>query len=207
MSIEALLLIIPACFMINMIPGPNMLLSLKHAVQHGYKASIIAVAGRFIAFIFYASLTALGLGIIIASSIWAFTVIKVIGAIYLVYVGIMTIKNGININDLDTSIGIKSSYYSLFKQEAIMALTNPKIILIFTALLPQFITSTENFTTQFFILTLVFCALELIAASVYIVGILLFADKFKSTKGQSILSKSIGGFLIGFGVLMVTSKQ
>ncbi len=207
MTIEALLLMIPAIFLINMIPGPNILLAIRNAIQYGYIHAMIGVTGRYISFALYGSLTAFGLGIIIANSIWAFTIIKIIGAIYLIYIGYLNFKNGINLGDL---VGLKSqqkNVFRLFKEEAFVALLNPKIILIFTALLPQFITTAENFNQQFFSLTLLFCIGELVATSIYVIGILLFAKKFKSPKGQSILSKSIGGFLIGFGILMATSKQ
>lgn len=207
MTIEALFLMIPACFLINMIPGPNILLAIRNGIQHGYIASMVGVMGRFISFALYATLTAVGLGIIIANSLWAFTVIKIIGAIYLVYIGIMNIRKGIKFDQVETKNVKKASYFKLFKEEAVVAITNPKIVLIFTALLPQFITSTENFGEQFFWLTLMFCGLELIASSVYVVSILFFADKFKSTKGQTMLSRIIGSFLIGFGFLMLTARQ
>ncbi|MGL1920162.1 MAG: LysE family translocator [Hyphomicrobiales bacterium] len=207
MTIEALFFMIPACFMINMIPGPNILLCIRNGIQHGYIASMVGVMGRFISFAVYASLTAIGLGIIIANSVWAFTIIKVIGAVYLVYIGIKNIRKGIKLDNISATSDAPTSYFKLFKEEALVALTNPKIILIFTALLPQFITSTENFNEQFFWLTVMFCGLELVASSVYVVAVLLFAEKFKSAKGQTILSRVIGGFLIGFGFLMLTSKQ
>lgn len=207
MTIETLLLMIPACFAINMIPGPNMILAIRNGIQHGYWASLTGVFGRFLSFVFYAVLTVVGLGIIIANSIWAFTAIKIIGAIYLVYIGIMSIKNGMNLGDLNAQKQAKVSYFALFKQEAVVGFTNPKIVLIFTALLPQFISSTADFNTQFFWLTLMFCALELVSSSIYVIGALLFADQFKSTKGQNILSRIIGSFLIGFGLIMLGAKQ
>lgn len=207
MNIEALLLMIPACFAINMIPGPNIILSIRNGIQTGYWSSMVGVFGRFAAFIFYAILTIVGLGIIIANSIWAFTAIKIVGAIYLIYIGVMSVKNGMNLGDLEHNTGAKPSYYAIFKEEAMVGFANPKIVLIFTALLPQFINSTQDFNTQFFWLTLLFCALELISTSIYVGGVLLFAEKFKSQKGQTILSRLIGGFLIGFGVLMAASNK
>ncbi|MCJ8322368.1 MAG: LysE family translocator [Rhizobiales bacterium] len=207
MTIEALLLMIPACFAINMIPGPNIILSIRNGIQTGYVSSMVGVFGRFTAFIFYAILTVVGLGIIIANSLWAFTAIKIVGAIYLIYIGVMSIKNGMNLGDFEQDIGTQRSYYVIFKEEALVGFTNPKIVLIFTALLPQFISSTQDFTSQFFWLTAMFCALELVSTSIYVGGVLLFAEKFKSHKGQTILSRLIGSFLIGFGVLMAASNK
>lgn len=207
MNIDALLLMIPACFAINLIIGPNMLLSIRNGVQHGYLSSMIGMMGRLLAFVFYAIVTVIGLGAIIANSVWAFTIVKVIGAIYLVYIGIMSIKNGMNLGDLNPTTQSKVSYFALFKQEAVVGFTNPKIILIFTALLPQFINSADDFNSQFFWLTAMFCFLEIVTTTIYVVAALLFADKFKSAKGQSFLSKFIGAFLIGFGMIMLTAKQ
>lgn len=207
MTIETLFFMIPACFAINMIPGPNNVLAIRNGIQHGYWASMVGVLGRFLSFGLYALLTVLGLGLIIANSLWAFTIIKIIGAFYLIYIGIMSVKNGMNLGDLNAVTTEKVSYFKLFKQEAVVGFANPKIVLIFTALLPQFITSTEDFNHQFFWLTIMFCLLELVATSVYIISTLQFAEKFKSTKGQTILSRIIGSFLVGFGLLMLTAKQ
>lgn len=207
MTIETLILMIPACFAINMIPGPNIILAIRNGIQHGYGASMVGVLGRFLSFIFYAILTVIGLGIIIANSLWAFTAIKIIGAIYLVYIGIMSIKNGMNLGDLETKNVGKPNYFALFKQEAVVGFTNPKIVLIFTALLPQFISSTADFNVQFFWLTLMFCGLELVSTTLYVMTALLFSKQFKSHKGQTILSRIIGSFLVGFGLLMLTAKQ
>lgn len=207
MNIEALLLMIPACFAINLIIGPNMLLSIRNGVQHGYMSSMVGMMGRLLAFVFYAIITVIGLGAIIASSALAFTIVKVIGAIYLVYIGIMSIKNGMNMGDLEATDQAPVNYFTLFKQEAVVGFTNPKIVLIFTALLPQFINAADDFNSQFFWLTLMFCFLEIVSTSIYVAAALLFADKFRSAKGQNFLSKSIGTFLIGFGMLMLTAKQ
>lgn len=207
MTIETLLLMIPACFAINMIPGPNNVLAIRNGLQHGYWASMVGVLGRFLPFIFYALLTVFGLGIIIANSVWAFTTIKFIGAFYLIYIGIMSIKNGMNLGDLNLVQQKKTYYFKLFKQEAMVGFANPKIVLIFTALLPQFISSTENFNVQFFWLTIMFCVLELLATSIYVITTSRFAEKFKSRKGQTVLSRIIGSFLVGFGLLMLTAKQ
>lgn len=207
MTIEALLLMIPACFAINMIPGPNNVLAIRNGLQHGYWASMVGVLGRFLSFSFYALLTVFGLGIIIANSVWAFTAIKIIGACYLIYIGIMSIKNGMDLGDLNALESEKTNYFQLFKQEALVGFTNPKIVLIFTALLPQFISSTENFNQQFFWLTIMFCLLELVATSIYVIATSQFAEKFKSRKGQTVLSRIIGSFLVGFGLLMLTARQ
>lgn len=207
MTIEALLLMIPACFVINMIPGPNIILSIRNAIQYGYFASMVGIWGRLVAFVFYATLTVIGLGIIITNSVWAFNAVKIIGAIYLVYIGIMSFKNGMKLDNFEATEASKVNYFTLFKQELIVGITNPKVVLIFSALLPQFISTEADFNTQFYLLTAMFCFLEIVSTSLYILVILRFANVFKSTKGQNILSRTIGTFLIGFGVVMLGAKQ
>lgn len=184
-----------------------MVLSIRNTIQFSYFQALIGVTGRFISFLIYGSLTGFGLGLIIAQSIWAFNILKIAGVVYLLYLGIQNFRNGMKLNLDSMNQGKKQSSFKLFKEEAIVAIANPKIILVFTALLPQFITSTENFRFEFMILTLIFCLTELLAAAIYLIFIMFFADKFQSQKGQNIMSKAIGSFLIGFAVIMATSTK
>lgn len=84
MPLETLLLFVPACFALNMAFGPNNLLSLTIGARYGLRAALLAAAGRLFAFTMMIAVAALGMGALLLASGIAFTVVKFLGAAYLV---------------------------------------------------------------------------------------------------------------------------
>ena len=87
MSLQTLLLFIPACFALNMAFGPNNLLSLMNGARHGATPAIVASVGRLIAFLIMIVIAAVGLGALLMTSEVLFSVVKWVGAAYLVWLG------------------------------------------------------------------------------------------------------------------------
>ena len=86
MDLSSLLLFIPACFALNMAPGPNNLLSLHNASRYGLRTACVAGAGRILAFSGMIALAAMGLAVVLHTSEYLFLAIKVVGASYLFYI-------------------------------------------------------------------------------------------------------------------------
>lgn len=86
MEFWKLLLFIPACFALNMTPGPNNLLSMNNARCYGFKAALVAGFGRIVAFSFMIALAASGLAVVLYTSEALFFVIKLVGALYLLWI-------------------------------------------------------------------------------------------------------------------------
>ena len=86
MDLSSLLLFIPACFALNMAPGPNNLLSLHNASRYGLRTACVAGAGRILAFCGMIALAAMGLAVVLHTSEYLFLAIKVVGAAYLFYI-------------------------------------------------------------------------------------------------------------------------
>lgn len=86
MDLSSLLLFIPACFALNMAPGPNNLLSLHNASRYGLRTACVAGAGRLLAFSGMIALAAMGLAVVLHTSEYLFLAIKVLGAGYLFYI-------------------------------------------------------------------------------------------------------------------------
>ena len=165
MSIETLLLFLPACFALNMAPGPNNLLSIANGTRYGFTRACIAGAGRLIAFVGMIALAASGLAVVLLASELTFYCIKVAGALYLFYLAIQLWRSepGEVVSD---SQGERTTWL-LAKQEFLVAVGNPKAILIFTAFLPQFVNTAHPAGSQFFILGSAFLALEWVAIAAY----------------------------------------
>jgi homoserine/homoserine lactone efflux protein len=139
-------------FLLSMTPGPAVLLIISQAMKFGGRASIKGTLGIQIANTLYFILSAAGLGTLLLASAQLFQVIKWLGAAYLVFLGIkMLMSKGELSEQLEQATSQQVSR-KLFSQGLVTQLANPKAIVFFTALLPQFITTEENVLLQFFIL-------------------------------------------------------
>ncbi|MDH4442242.1 MAG: LysE family translocator [Rhizobium sp.] len=165
MTLETLLLFIPACFALNMAFGPNNLLSVSVGAQYGLGAAVLSAAGRLAAFIVMIGISACGLGAILAASEIAFTVMKTLGAAYLLWIGFRLMRG--KIEPPSPHLSARSEdLLELARREFLVAAGNPKAVLIFTAFFPQFVAADE-YWVSFATLGGVFLALELVAVAVY----------------------------------------
>jgi len=165
MNLLTLVLFIPACFALNMAPGPNNILLMNNAQSYGFKYAICAGIGRLVAFVMMIILAATGLVSILYASETLFLIIKILGAIYLFWIAYQLYCANVETSDIKRIAN--HSIYQLAKQEFLLAIGNPKAILIFTAFLPQFIDPLLNPSHQFYVLGSVFLGLEFIAISLY----------------------------------------
>lgn len=104
MDIWKLLLFIPACFALNMAPGPNNLLAMNNARCYGFRAAFVASLGRIAAFSAMIALSASGLAVILYTSEMLFLAIKLVGALYLLWIAFNLWRSESSpISDLDNS--------------------------------------------------------------------------------------------------------
>ena len=85
MDLATLSLFLPACFALNMAPGPNNLLSVSNATRYGFRRACTAGIGRIVAFAGMIALAGAGLSVVLQTSEWLFHAIKIVGAAYLLY--------------------------------------------------------------------------------------------------------------------------
>ncbi|MBD8757766.1 LysE family translocator [Pseudomonas coleopterorum] len=166
MDLTTLLLFIPACFALNMAPGPNNLLSINNAAHHGYKAACLAGFGRLVAFSGMIALAAMGLAAVLFASEWLFLVIKTVGALYLLWLA-WSLWTGEPADMADDATASRPSLWLMLRREFLIAAGNPKAILIFTAFLPQFVDPQQPVGAQFAVLGALFLILEWIAVGLY----------------------------------------
>lgn len=194
-----LLVFIPACFALNLAFGPNNLLSINYGAQRGIGFASLAGTARLAMFVPMIIASALGLGALLSVSAVAFNILKVIGAIYLVYLGLRLMLSGAR-PELNTQKTRTLSIKDALRAEGTVALSNPKAILIFAAFFPQFV-NTQHYWLSYAILAALFLTLEAVAIIVY--GILgRLARKFTAKRlhwlqrGSSIGMMTFGGLLL-----------
>ncbi|WP_438864724.1 LysE family translocator [Neptunicella sp.] len=137
-----------AALLLSLSPGPSNLYIMARSINQGRKAGISAAAGLAVGSFIYVIATALGIATLFKYSPVAYTLIKLAGAGYLIFLGITYLRSSTHTADsvtTDSPLGFKP----LFRQSIIVELTNPKTALFFIAFLPQFVTTDAgSVTTQ-----------------------------------------------------------
>ncbi|MCF7487334.1 LysE family translocator [Vibrio sp. A2-1] len=204
MEIWKLLLFIPACFALNMTPGPNNLLSMNNARCYGFQVAFVAGLGRILAFSGMIALAASGLAVVLYTSETLFFLIKLFGAMYLLWIAFNLWRSQTSpVADIERN----KDWFDLVKQEFALAAGNPKAILIFTAFLPQFVDVTANVNTQFFILGSTFLVLEMLAISIYAAFGLYLRNWFSKPQMAKRFNKACSVFLALSGANLLVSRQ
>ncbi|CDT83494.1 LysE family translocator [Vibrio coralliirubri] len=204
MEIWKLLLFIPACFALNMTPGPNNLLSMNNARCYGFQAAFVAGLGRILAFSGMIALAASGLAVVLYTSETLFFMIKLFGAMYLLWIAFNLWRSQASpVADIERN----KNWFGLVKQEFALAAGNPKAILIFTAFLPQFVDVSANVNTQFFVLGSTFLVLEMLAISIYAAFGLYLRSWFSKSQMAKRFNKACSVFLALSGANLLVSRQ
>ncbi|CAK1999707.1 MULTISPECIES: LysE family translocator [Vibrio] len=204
MEIWKLLLFIPACFALNMTPGPNNLLSMNNARCYGFQVAFVAGLGRILAFSGMIALAASGLAVVLYTSETLFFLIKLFGAMYLLWIAFNLWRSQASpVADIERN----KNWFGLVKQEFALAAGNPKAILIFTAFLPQFVDVSANVNTQFFVLGSTFLVLEMLAISIYAAFGLYLRNWFSKPQMAKRFNKACSVFLALSGANLLVSRQ
>ena len=146
---------------LSLSPGPNGLLALTHGALHGRHKAMYTILGGAAGFVTIVALSMFGIGALLQTSLIWLMVLKWVGGAYLVWLGIQVWRSPPIGLDVQGSAQPRAGW-SMFRQGALSALTNPKGILFFAAFLPQFIDPARSLLTQFFIMAGTFAVIEII---------------------------------------------
>lgn len=209
MSLNFIVLYATTVFIASIVPGPSMLLALTHGMRFGAKKTIASAMGNLTVTIAQAIISIAGLGTILIASEIAFQIIKFAGAAFLVYIGISILFSSEmslapqNENQSQNNTSLRK----MFSQAALVTAGNPKAIVFFTAIFPQFIDPNASYLSQSCLLIGIG---SLIAFSCFMLYALcgqkivfLFA---KATVGKYI-NRIIGGTFVGAGVSLAVSNK
>ena len=167
MPIELWLAYVAMSFLFAVTPGPAVLLTAGQAIARGFPAGFAVVLGTQLANLIYFVVSAVGLGAILIASETAFTIVKYAGAAYLVYLGIRTIRAAPKAAAPDSQEKVPVWRHP-FMQGLLNQLANPKSILFWGALFPQFVDfRSSNLVLQFAILAVTGIIADIIVLSAY----------------------------------------
>ncbi|UHS61510.1 LysE family translocator [Agrobacterium vaccinii] len=207
MPIENWLAFVAASAVMLAIPGPTILLVISYALGHGRKASSATVAGVALGDFTAMTASMLGLGALLATSAALFTVLKWVGAAYLIYLGIRLWRAPVSGEGAQEAATGKERPLKIFLHTYIVTALNPKSIIFFVAFLPQFLTPSLPFWPQVMIFEVTFLVLATCNAALY--GLLASAarNSIRKPKVQRIVNRTGGSLLIGAGLLTMGWKR
>lgn len=193
---------------VTAIPGPAVVLTIRTSHRYGYKVAIANIFGNFLAMLILATLSALGLGAIIVASPLLFALVKTLGCIYLLYLGLKIWRTPAINTDRYEHIKTKSNkkFSSVFTKGFGVGLSNPKAIAFFTALFPQFIDHTRAFIPQFLTLILTIEGISCVVLMGYALLSSLTVPCLSNKKNMNIFNKLTGSAFIFFGIALIYTE-
>jgi threonine/homoserine/homoserine lactone efflux protein len=155
--------------LLSLTPGPAVLLVVSTGMKSGAALSRCSAAGILFTNACYFTLSALGLGAALLASQTIFAIVRWLGVVYLVYLGVKLIWHAKDVIELDTlpTIAAKKTKWQTFTQGVALQAGNPKAILFFVALLPQFVVTETAVAPQFFLLGVTSIVQEAIVLVIY----------------------------------------
>ncbi|GFE51532.1 lysine transporter LysE [Roseobacter cerasinus] len=205
MHLDLWLAFVAASTALLLIPGPTVLLVLSYALSKGRSVAVASAGGVAVGDFIAMTASLAGLGALVLASATLFTLLKWIGAIYLIWLGLNLIRSAPS-KGLALP-GSEISARGVFGHAATVTALNPKSIAFFIAFVPQFIRPEAPLLPQFATLIVTFCTLAALNALAYA----LLADRMRRTIDRpnviTWLTRAGGATLVGMGVLTATLRR
>ncbi|RWB51215.1 MAG: LysE family translocator [Mesorhizobium sp.] len=211
MSLHTWWLFVATVFVVCAIPGPNMLLVMTHGARHGLRRTSATMAGCLSALVLMLAVSAAGLGVFLEAWPALFNALRLIGAAYLIYLGIKAWRapaDEVAASEVEELAARPvHSHVALFRNGFLVASSNPKAILFAAALLPQFIDAALPKLPQFGILVATFAVIEVSWYLVYAGFGTRIGSRLKSRSVARLFNRLTGGVFVGFGAMMALVRH
>ncbi len=206
MSIELWFAFVAASAVLLIIPGPTILTVISYSMAHGRRANLPLVAAVALGDSTALVVSLLGLGALLATSAFWFTVVKWAGGMYLLYLGFKLLRACISSTEL-TAPAAPGSRWKLFANTYLVTALNPKGIVFFVAFLPQFINPSAAVTQQLWVLAATFVAMATLNATLYAVFAGSARKVLSSPRAQRRFNLAGGSLLSVAGVWALLAKR
>ncbi|MGH7003661.1 MAG: LysE family translocator, partial [Alphaproteobacteria bacterium] len=189
------------------IPGPTILLVISYALGHGRRFAAATVAGVALGDFTAMTASMLGLGALLAASATVFTLLKWIGAAYLIYLGIKLWRAPVGDARSGEAPARNETALRIFLHTYVVTALNPKSILFFVAFLPQFLDTARPVVTQMAIFEATFLVLATLNAGLYAAMAAMARQTIRKPEVQRIVNRTGGSLMIGAGLLAAGWKR
>ncbi|TYK52376.1 LysE family translocator [Actinomadura decatromicini] len=209
-SMDQMLAFSAMAFAIIIIPGPSVLFVVGRALAHGRRTALAGVVGGVLAALVLTVAVAVGVGSIVERSALVFTALKIVGAVYIVYLGVQAIRHR---RSLQEAIGAddrtQGGDLRALSQGFLVGLTNPKTTVFFAAVLPQFVVREHGHVAlQMIVFGLVFAVIALLSDSVWGLVAGTAREWFaRSPRRLAAIGGTGGLMMIGLGVTVAATGR
>lgn len=195
--------------LVIVIPGPSVLFTVGRALTVGRRQALLTVAGNAMGAYVQILAVALGAGALILASSLAFSVIKFVGAAYLIYLGVQAIRHRHGLGEVLTGGASAKRPSRVLADGFVVGMTNPKTIVFFVAALPQVVdTAAGNVAAQMLMLGVVFLAIAVVSDSVWALAAGLARDWFARSPRRFAAIGGAGGLaMVGLGVSLAVAGR
>jgi threonine/homoserine/homoserine lactone efflux protein len=207
-DVPTLLLFASASLALLVIPGPAVAFVVTRSIQQGRTAGLVSVLGVHVGSAVHVIAAAAGLSAVLASSAAAFTIVKYLGAAYLLYLGIRQLRRG-----KDGAGGpvtpVAEPRWRLFRQGVIVNALNPKTAIFFLAFLPQFVDPARGpVWFQVVVLGLTFVALGMVSDGTYAFAAGSLSKRIReSARVRRVMDRVSGGVYVALGAIAALAKN
>jgi threonine/homoserine/homoserine lactone efflux protein len=194
------------------VPGPSLLFTIGRALTVGRRDALLSVVGNGLGLVLQVVMVAVGLGAVVAASATAYTAIKVVGAGYVVWLGIQAIRHRADarlaLEGRTTAVPARTSAVRSVRTGLVVGATNPKTIVFFVAFLPQFTDVSAGRTgAQVALLGVVFAAMAIASDSVWALAAGKARDWFaRRPQRLDRLGATGGVMMVGLGTTMAVAE-
>ena len=196
-----------ACMVMGLAPGPGVTSIVGYAVSSGRRAALASVAGLAVGNAIAIGLSLAGVGALLAASALAFAVLKWVGALYLIGLGVLTLTKARLGSTSQTGRSRLVTLRTAFLGNVAVGLFHPKTIIFFVAFVPQFISSRAAYTPQATLLALTFCIVVLVTDTTYALAASA-ASLWLKRPGAAVWSqRASGGILIVAGLAAASARR
>jgi homoserine/homoserine lactone efflux protein len=203
MSLELFAAYLVACFVIVIVPGPTVTLIIANSLRHGSRAGLLNMAGTQAGLMIMIAIVGIGLSSVIAAMGHWFDWVRLAGAAYLIWLGWKMYRSASEITEGATEA--RPPRGGFFLQGLLVALSNPKTLVFFGAFFPQFLDPARDYATQIAIMGAIAMLFAAVSDSAYAI-LSGRAGRFLSQRRVRLMSKFSGGFLIGGGLWLASTR-
>jgi threonine/homoserine/homoserine lactone efflux protein len=194
-----------ASFVLIVIPGPSVLFVVGRALAHGRRTALASVVGNAFGVYVVAACVAFGLGSVVQSSEIVFTIVKVVGAAYLIWLGVQAIRHRRSFSEALMAADSEQGAWRAARQGFVVGVANPKVFILFGAILPQFVDrSAGHVGVQMLVLSLVSFVIAVLSDSIWAIAASTVRNWFATSPKRLGMVGGVGGLaMIGVGVTVL----
>jgi len=207
MALNTFLLYLATWTLVALSPGPAVMFSMSQAARHGMRGAAAGTAGILLGHVVVFGAVAFGLAALLASYSGAVTAIRIVGALYLMYLGAKMLFSKPRGTETVAVAPSPRAHGGLVLQGLVVQLTNPKLLLFVLALLPQFISPEYPLPLQLAIMLAVTVVIDGVALLAYAKLASHGARALKGSRALAWLERAFGGALIFFGLKLLVARK